>query len=158
MRDDTAQFKLHFMGVAMILYQHNPADQHKPAWLKPRPTEVTLLVPQHITQDQDPVILDRCLIVLEIRWSVALWMLNGPTNSVPLYGLPIIHPWCRFNFRQLDNNGPSQIFLGPGACTLPSNHSACSLVMGSNMLYFIYPMSQRPVGTSRAVICSCFQC
>lgn len=91
MVDDVAQFMVDCLGVAMILCQDFGGDYF----------EVTLLIPR-ITRNH--VVTSRCLIIQHGVWAVGEWSLPGFEGEVPLFGLPIAHPWWREHFRALDGH------------------------------------------------------
>lgn len=95
MSDDAAQFMVDLTGQALILCQQPSDDEEEDT----EGREVSLLVPR-IFPAGGCEVASRCLIFSDQTWSVGEWSLPGHTRAggVPLYGLPVMHPFWREAF------------------------------------------------------------
>lgn len=94
MTDDVAQFMVDCTGIAMVLCRDLGGTAY----------EVTLLMPR-ITRER--LLTMRCLIVTGGIWSVGDWFIDQDPGDVPvpLFALPIAHPWWQAHLWPL-NGGP----------------------------------------------------
>lgn len=96
MVDDVAQFAVDQRRCAVVMCREAREDDDDDATIQ---WQVTLLVPRH-TMPGIPHVSSRCLILKDRGWSVGDWSLEGDygEDDVPLFGLPVIHPWWRKKF------------------------------------------------------------